>query len=91
MFTFKLKRFCDFKEDIVEVFNAYRKYKNDYGNAIQRERHTDMMSRINFDRLSYIEQVPTKMWLWTWVFHDNANSEPWLIADPLGYRRLQLG
>lgn len=87
LFTFKLKGFCDFKEDIVEVFNAYRKYKNDYGNAIQRERHTDMMSRINFDSLSYIEQVPTKMWLWTWVFHDNANSEPWLIADPFGLQK----
>jgi hypothetical protein len=24
------------------------------------------------------------MWIWTWIFPDNAGPQPWLVADPFG-------
>lgn len=84
---FKLKDRCNFCQDVGELFEAYRKYKVDYGNAKQRDGSAYLMSRLSFDRLSYMENTPKKMWLWTWVFEDESSAEPWLVSDPFGLQK----
>lgn len=84
---FKLKDCSHFCQDMGGLFEAYRKYKVDYGNAQQRDETTYLPSRLLLDRLSYMEKMPKKMWLWTWVFDDGSSAEPWLVSDPFGLQK----
>lgn len=84
---FVLEGGSHYRQDLGELFEAYRKYKNDYENAKQRDGNYHLLNRLNLDRLSYMEDKPKKMWLWVWVFNDDATPEPWLISDPFGHQK----
>ena len=70
--------------DLGRLFDAFERYRTDHDHAKQRGGDDDLPTRVRIDSLSFVEDAPQLMWLWTWVFPDEAGSQPWLVADPFG-------
>lgn len=70
--------------DLAALFDACERYSSDHERAMQRDRTEGLPQRLRIESLSFVDEIPQPMWLWTWVFPDEAGSQPWLIADPFG-------
>lgn len=68
--------------DMGAVFEAFERYRLDHDRAKQQS--DDLPTRVRSDSIGFVEDTAQLMWLWTWVFPDQAGSHPWLIADPFG-------
>lgn len=79
---FRLNHNVESTIDIRALFEAFEHYRTDYDHAKQRD--DDLQTRIRIESLSFVESTPQQMWLWTWIFPDNAGPQPWLVADPFG-------
>lgn len=70
--------------DISGLFEAFGRYRTDHEHARQRDGNADLPTRVRIESLSFVEDAAQPMWLWTWIFPDEAGSQPWLVADPFG-------
>lgn len=82
---FRLNHVRESELDMGGLFDAFARFRTDYDHA--RQRDDDLPARIRIETLSFVEDSPQPMWLWTWVFPDKAGSQPWLVADPFGLQQ----
>lgn len=71
--------------DMGALFDAFHRYRTDHDHAKQRD--DDLPTRVLIDSLSFVEDSAQPMWLWTWIFPDEAGPQPWLVADPFGLQQ----
>lgn len=71
--------------DIGALFDAFDRYRTDHDHAKQRD--NDLPTGIHIESLSFVEELGQPMWLWTWIFPDEAGPHPWLVADPFGLQQ----
>jgi hypothetical protein len=64
------------------LFDAFKRYRTDHDHAKQRD--DELPTRVRIESLSFVEDSAQPMWLWTWIFPDEAGPQPWLVADPFG-------
>ncbi|EIN02319.1 hypothetical protein WQE_04567 [Paraburkholderia hospita] len=69
------------------LFDALRRYRADHDRARQRDGAQEILTRVPIERPRFAEAHPQPMWLWTWIFRDEAGMQPWLVADPFGLQR----
>ncbi|MNF62852.1 hypothetical protein D3C84_445380 [compost metagenome] len=82
---FRLNHLRENELDMGAVFEAFERYRLDHDRAKQQS--DDLPTRVRIDSISFVEDAAQSMWLWTWVFPDEAGSQPWLIADPFGLQQ----
>ena len=82
---FRLNHFRGNALDTAAVFDAFRRYRTDHEHAKQRD--YGLSASIRMESLSFVEDSAQPMWLWTWVFRDEAGPQPWLVADPFGLQK----
>jgi hypothetical protein len=82
---FRLNHYRDGVMDMGALFDAFQRYRTDHGHAKQRDE--ELATRIRIESLSFVEDSAQPMWLWTWIFPDEAGSQPWLVADPFGLQQ----
>ena len=71
--------------DTAALFDAFQRYRTDHDHAKQRD--DELSARVRIDSLSFVEDSAQPMWLWTWIFPDEAGPQPWLVADPFGLQQ----
>ncbi len=67
------------------LFDAFKRYRMDHDHAKQRD--DELSSRVRIESLSFVDDAAQPMWLWTWIFPDEAGPQPWLVADPFGLQQ----
>jgi len=82
---FRLNHFRESALDMGALFDAFERYRTDHDHAKQRD--DNLPTRIRIESLSFVEDSAQPMWLWTWVFPDQAGPRPWLVADPFGLQQ----
>ena len=81
---FRLRHAREGTLDLGRLFEAFERYRTDHEHAKQRDGGEDLPTRVRIESLSFVEDAPQLMWLWTWIFPDEAGVQPWLVADPFG-------
>lgn len=71
--------------DTAALFDAFQRYRTDHEHAKQRD--DELSARVRIESLSFVEDSAQPMWLWTWIFPDEAGPQPWLVADPFGLQQ----
>ena len=79
---FRLSHNKESAVNIGELFDAFQKYRMDHDHAKQRD--DELPTAIRIESLNFVEDTAQPMWLWTWIFPDQAGPQPWLVADPFG-------
>lgn len=82
---FRLNHFRESALDMGALFDAFARYRTDHDHAKQRD--DELLARVRIESLSFVEDSAQPMWLWTWVFPDEAGPQPWLVADPFGLQQ----
>jgi len=82
---FRLNHYRDGVMDMGALFDAFQRYRTDHEHAKQRDE--ELATRVRIESLSFVEDSAQPMWLWTWIFPDEAGSQPWLVADPFGLQQ----
>lgn len=82
---FRLNHFREGTLDTAALFDAFQRYRTDYDHAKQRDH--ELSARVRIESLSFVEDSAQPMWLWTWIFPDEAGPQPWLVADPFGLQQ----
>ncbi|WEE75768.1 hypothetical protein LZ683_16555 [Comamonas testosteroni] len=82
---FRLKHFREGSLDTAALFDAFQRYRTDHDHAKQRD--DELSARVRIESLSFVEDSAQPMWLWTWIFPDEAGPQPWLVADPFGLQQ----
>lgn len=82
---FRLNHFRESALDIGALFDAFERYRTDHDHAKQRD--DELPTRVRIESLSFVEDSGQPMWLWTWIFPDEAGPQPWLVADPFGLQQ----
>lgn len=82
---FRLNHYRDGVMDMGALFDAFQRYRTDHDHAKQRDE--ELATRVRIESLSFVEDSAQPMWLWTWIFPDEAGSQPWLVADPFGLQQ----
>jgi hypothetical protein len=82
---FRLNHFRDGALDMGALFDAFERYRTDHDHAKQRD--DELPTRVRIESLSFVEDSAQPMWLWTWIFPDEAGPQPWLVADPFGLQQ----
>lgn len=82
---FRLNHVRESELDMGGLFDAFARFRTDYDHA--RQRDDDLPARIRIETVSFVEHSAQPMWLWTWVFPDEAGPHPWLVADPFGLQQ----
>jgi hypothetical protein len=82
---FRLNHYRDGVMDMGALFDAFQRYRTDHEHAKQRD--DELATRVRIESLSFVEGSAQPMWLWTWIFPDEAGSQPWLVADPFGLQQ----
>ena len=82
---FRLNHFRDGALDTAALFDAFQRYRTDHDHAKQRD--DELSARVRIESLSFVEDSAQPMWLWTWIFPDEAGPQPWLVADPFGLQQ----
>ncbi len=82
---FRLNHFRESALDIGALFDAFERYRTDHDHAKQRD--DELPTRVRIESLSFVEDSAQPMWLWTWIFPDEAGPQPWLVADPFGLQQ----
>lgn len=67
-----------------ELLKACSDYKTDHFHARQRDDWEDLPGRLDMSDLSFLDDEPQPMWIWTWIYKGRPGSPPWLVADPFG-------
>lgn len=73
------------KSDTGLLLPAYRQYRQDL--AFSQGASRDYTSEVTFDSIEYIDDVPTKLYLWCELYRDEEGLQRWLITDPFRIRR----
>jgi len=79
---FRLNHFREGTLDTAALFDAFQRYRTDHDHAKQRD--DELSARVRIESLSFVENSAQPMWLWTWIFPDEAGPQTWLVADPFG-------
>ncbi|NGM87472.1 hypothetical protein G5B35_09145 [Parapusillimonas sp. SGNA-6] len=82
---FRLNHSREKAMDLGALFDAFERYQTDHDRAKQRD--DELPTPIRSESLSFVEESAQQMWLWTWVFPDEAGPQPWLISDPFGLQQ----
>lgn len=82
---FRLNHFREGALDMGALFDAFERYRTDHDHAKQRD--DDLPTRVRIESLSFVENSAQPMWLWTWIFPDEAGAQAWLVADPFGLQQ----
>lgn len=82
---FRLNHFREGAMDMGALFDAFERYRTDHDHAKQRD--DELPTRVRIESLSFVEDSAQPMWLWTWIFPDEAGPQPWLVADPFGLQQ----
>ncbi|HOZ92691.1 MAG TPA: hypothetical protein PK242_01290 [Ottowia sp.] len=82
---FRLNHFREDALDTAALFDAFQRYRTDHDHAKQRDE--ELSARVRIESLSFVEDSAQPMWLWTWIFPDEAGPQPWLVADPFGLQQ----
>jgi len=82
---FRLNHIRESALDMGALFDAFERYRTDHDHAKQRE--DELPTRVRIESLSFVEDSSQPMWLWTWIFPDEAGPQPWLVADPFGIQQ----
>lgn len=82
---FRLNHFREGALDMGALFDAFERYRTDHDHAKQRD--DELPARVRIESLSFVEDSGQPMWLWTWIFPDEAGPQPWLVADPFGLQQ----
>ncbi|WP_157896469.1 hypothetical protein [Acidovorax carolinensis] len=82
---FRLNHFREGALDMGALFDAFERYRTDHDHAKQRD--DELPTRVRIESLSFVEDSGQPMWLWTWIFPDEAGPQPWLVADPFGLQQ----
>jgi hypothetical protein len=82
---FRLNHLRESALDIGALFDAFERYRTDHDHAKQRD--DELPARVRIESLSFVEDSAQPMWLWTWIFPDEAGPQPWLVADPFGLQQ----
>jgi hypothetical protein len=82
---FRLNHYRDGVMDMGAMFDAFQRYRTDHEHAKQRDE--ELVTHVRIESLSFVEDSAQPMWLWTWIFPDQAGSQPWLVADPFGLQQ----
>lgn len=82
---FRLNHFREGALDTAALFDAFQRYRTDHDHAKQRD--DELSARVRIESLSFVENSAQPMWLWTWIFPDEAGPHPWLVADPFGLQQ----
>lgn len=82
---FRLNHFRESALDLWALFDAFERYRTDHDHAKQRD--DNLPTRVRIESLSFVEDSAQPMWLWTWIFPDEAGPQPWLVADPFGLQQ----
>lgn len=82
---FRLNHFRESALEIGALFDAFERYQTDHDHAKQRD--DELPTRVRIESLSFVEDSAQPMWLWTWIFPDEAGPQPWLVADPFGLQQ----
>lgn len=82
---FRLNHFRESALDMGALFDAFERYRTDHDHAKQRD--DELPTRVRIESLSFVEDSAQPMWLWTWIFPDEAGPQPWLVADPFGLQQ----
>lgn len=82
---FRLNHFREGALDMGALFDAFERYRTDHDHAKQRD--DELPTRVRIESLSFVEDSAQPMWLWTWIFPDEAGPQPWLVADPFGLQQ----
>lgn len=82
---FRLNHFREGALEIGALFDAFERYRTDHDHAKQRD--DELPTRVRIESLSFVEDSAQPMWLWTWIFPDEAGPQPWLVADPFGLQQ----
>lgn len=82
---FRLNHFREGVLDTAAIFDAFQRYRTDHDHAKQRD--DELSARVRIESLSFVEDSAQPMWLWTWIFPDEAGPQPWLVADPFGLQQ----
>lgn len=70
--------------DPAALLRACAAYKIDHFHARQRDDWEDVPKRLDVRDLSFLDDAPQPMWVWTWVYRGPPGGQPWLVADPFG-------
>lgn len=82
---FRINHFRESALDMGALFDAFERYRTDHDHAKQRD--DELPTRVRIESLSFVEDSAQPMWLWTWIFPDDAGPQPWLVADPFGLQQ----
>ena len=82
---FRLNHFRESALDTAAILDAFQRYRTDHDHAKQRD--DELPTRVRIESLSFVEDSAQPMWLWTWIFPDEAGPQPWLVADPFGLQQ----
>lgn len=82
---FRLNHFREGAMEMGALFDAFERYRTDHDHAKQRD--DELPTRVRIESLSFVEDSAQPMWLWTWIFPDEAGPQPWLVADPFGLQQ----
>jgi hypothetical protein len=82
---FRLNHIRESALDMGALFDAFERYRTDHDHAKQRD--DELPTRVRIESLSFVEDSSQPMWLWTWIFPDEAGPQPWLVADPFGIQQ----
>jgi hypothetical protein len=82
---FRLNHLRESSLDMGALFDAFERYRTDHDHAKQRD--DDLPTRVRMDSLSFVEDFAQPMWLWTWIFPDEAGPQLWLVSDPFGLQQ----
>lgn len=82
---FRLNHLREGAMDMGALFDAFERYRTDHDHAKQRD--DELPTRVRIESLSFVEDSAQPMWLWTWIFPDEAGPQPWLVADPFGLQQ----
>ncbi|WP_455342666.1 hypothetical protein [Variovorax durovernensis] len=82
---FRLNHLRESALEMGALFDAFERYRTDHDHAKQRD--DELPTRVRIESLSFVEDSAQPMWLWTWIFPDEAGPQPWLVADPFGLQQ----
>lgn len=70
--------------DPAALLRACAAYKIDHFHATQRDDWEEIPPRLDVREVSFLDNTPQPMWVWTYILEGPPHGEPWLVADPFG-------
>lgn len=70
--------------DPAALLRSCAAYKIDHFHARQRDDWENIPKRLDVRDLSFLDDTPQPMWVWTWVYRGPSGGQPWLVSDPFG-------